>query len=319
MKELLKYGIEFYEKNIPFVLVLILEKHGSAPRGAGAGMLVPKEGSPVGTIGGGAIEFESIQRAKKVLENRQGEEYIYRLTNHQAENIGMICGGENRVGFFRFGPEEKNQWLKLSTSEDGKYLLSLNDYSKVDIIVDPKYMKREWKTNSIINISGIPYFYSNLHLQPRVFIFGGGHVSRALSKILHFLNFDIHVIEDREEFLDQESFPIGTSLYLENFGNPKNVNIKKEDYVCVMTRGHKSDTEILLKLLKNPPTYVGVIGSRKKVLEMKRSLEAGGISREVIDSLYSPIGLDIGAETPEEIGISIAAEMIQVFRKVKKG
>jgi len=148
----------------------------------------------------------------------------------------------------------------------------------------------------------------------KVYIFGCGHVSRELEPVLSHVGFRCVVMDDREEFAQRELFPTAEEVKLVDFGNIEEVvSIGETDYVCVMTRGHSFDTQILAQVLKYSPRYVGVIGSRTKAAACRRSLlEDYGVPREQVDRIISPIGLDLGGRTPEEIAISIAAQMIQV-------
>ena len=212
------------------VLCAVVERRGSAPRGPGAMMAVTAS-QVAGTIGGGLVEYEAQQEARRVLETKAFAQRTYRLTNESAADLGMICGG--------------------------------------------------------------------------------GHVSQALVPALARVDFSVTVLEERTEFLTPELFPDAQALIHADYLRLSDfITMTPDDYAVVMTRGHQGDFEILRQLLQSPAAYVGCIGSRKKVAATQARLREAGIDESRIQSLHSPIGLAIGAETPAEIAVSITAQMI---------
>ncbi len=146
------------------------------------------------------------------------------------------------------------------------------------------------------------------------YIFGGGHVSYALEPILRHIGFDTIVIDDREEYANPERFPYAVkTLAVESFAEAfEQITFDEHSYIVIVTRGHKGDLEVLREALKQKRAYLGMIGSRKKNHLLFDILTEEGVSREQLEKVYAPIGEHIYAETPEEIGVSIAAEMIKV-------
>ena len=146
-------------------------------------------------------------------------------------------------------------------------------------------------------------------------IFGGGHVCRALVNVVTGLNFRIVIVDNREEILNQYQSSIQKILTGEHYdGNWPTLD--KDSYVVIVTQGHMYDEQVLGKVIKHDCSYIGMIGSKKKIAHTFASLEKQGIAREQLAKVHSPIGLDIGAEGPQEIAIAIAAELIAVRRKV---
>ena len=150
---------------------------------------------------------------------------------------------------------------------------------------------------------------------PTMYIFGGGHISLTLAKIGKLLDFRIVVIDDREDYANTQRFPDADQVLAEDFRKvfPR-LKIGKSSYVVIVTRGHKSDELALELALDTPAKYIGMIGSRTKIRTIFDHLRAKGVSQETLDAVHSPIGLDIHAETPEEIAVSILAELIEVRR-----
>lgn len=156
-------------------------------------------------------------------------------------------------------------------------------------------------------------FLEEFTLEDTAYIFGGGHVSLALEPILRHIHFNTVVIDDREEFANSERFPEAEVKAVPSFEAAfDELDCDKDSYIVIVTRGHMGDLDVLRNALKVPNAYIGMIGSRKKNKLLYDMLRKEGVTQEQLDKIYSPIGEDIFAETPEEIGVSIAAEMIKV-------
>jgi xanthine dehydrogenase accessory factor len=151
---------------------------------------------------------------------------------------------------------------------------------------------------------------------PRMILFGGGHISLALSKMASMLRFDVIVFDDRPSFANTTRFPWAHEVICDSFDNiAERISIRQGDYVIVLTRGHKHDEDCLRVILNGrTPFYMGMIGSRRRVAIVRRELAEGGCSQELLGRLHAPIGLSLGAVTPEEISISILAEIVQEKR-----
>ena len=148
---------------------------------------------------------------------------------------------------------------------------------------------------------------------PTVYIFGGGHISQKLAPLVKMVNFKVVVIDDRAEFADQARFPDADEVILEDFSKVfEKIQIDETSYLVIVTRGHLSDNICLEMALKTDAIYIGMIGSRRKRDLVYKKIIKKGISKEVLDRVHAPIGLNINAETPEEIAISIVAELIKV-------
>jgi len=147
----------------------------------------------------------------------------------------------------------------------------------------------------------------------RLYIFGAGHCAQPLALLAHMVGFSVTVIDDRPEFATSDRFPsadhvVVCSSFSQAFAD---LAVDKNTYIVVMTRGHHHDKTVLAQALKTPACYVGMMGSKKKVAEIYRQLEAEGVSLEALRQVHAPVGLEIGADTPEEIAVSIAAELIK--------
>ncbi len=150
---------------------------------------------------------------------------------------------------------------------------------------------------------------------PRAFIFGAGHISKSLSKVLALAGFSAVVVDDREAFASRERFPDADEVHAAEYEEifPR-LGINENSYVIIVTRGHRDDMRVLKLAVGTPARYLAMIGSKRKVIGVIRELEKEGVPRAAFERLHAPMGLDIGAESPEEIAIAVAAEMIAVRR-----
>ncbi len=178
-----------------------------------------------------------------------------------------------------------------------------------DAQVKVDYISPESKENFILEVGDTP----------KAFIFGAGHVAKALAPVLHYVDFDITVLDDRKEFANKENFPHAEeTIILKSFEDVyKQIQVDEKSFIVIVTRGHSGDYDILKQTLLLPqrPKYIGMIGSKTKVAHCMERLSQEGFSKEQMKGIYSPVGMSICAETPEEIAISIAGEMIFVRRE----
>jgi xanthine dehydrogenase accessory factor len=151
--------------------------------------------------------------------------------------------------------------------------------------------------------------------QPYAFIFGGGHVSKSLSKVAAMAGFSTVIVDNREAFANAERFPEAEATYAEEYEDvfPK-LPITSSSYLIIVTRGHRDDMRVLRWAVTTPAKYIAMIGSKRKTISVVHELEREGFSREVFEKVFAPMGLEIGAESPEEIAVSVVAEMIAARR-----
>lgn len=153
--------------------------------------------------------------------------------------------------------------------------------------------------------------------QPTLYIFGGGHVSLAVSRIANEAGFAIVVIDDRDSFANQGRFPMAAEIHTSFADSFEKIHPNSSSYVLIVTRGHKDDMRVLAWAVNTDARYVGMIGSKRKVLSVYKALGREGFAPEKFENVHAPVGLDIGALSPEEIAVSIVAELIAVRRNAK--
>ncbi len=156
--------------------------------------------------------------------------------------------------------------------------------------------------------------------QPTLYIFGAGHISLSISKIAKMVGFRVVVIDDRAEFANPERFPEADEIVAEDFSAAfSRLKINNASYIAIVTRGHQFDEKVLEWAVKTEARYIGMIGSKKKNEVIFAHLQSKRISEDILEQVHTPIGLDIGAETPEEIAVSIMAELITIKRQQGHG
>ncbi len=314
------------------VLVTVVASSGSVPRGSGARMLVGRSGRICGTVGGGAVEYRSEQEAMKVLNEHDSVLKNYRLYRNEIEDLGMVCGGDVDV-FFNYIPagdpeildligntghifaEHEPSWLITDITGGCGGKLSLygirSGLSGADvprqILISPGRCPYQTEAD------GHVYYIEKLVEPGMVYIFGGGHISQALVPVLLGLDFACTVLDDRPDYACSELFPGARTVIID----PSDISsvtarFGKDDYVCIMTRGHKDDMMIQRQVMRTPVRYIGVIGSARKQRAVKEQILASGFTEADFDNVVSPIGINIGAQTPAEIAVSIAAQLIRV-------
>ena len=332
MKQLFETIRQQLEQENDAVLVTVIASSGSTPRGAGARMVITDKGRIYGTIGGGAVEYKSTQIAAEALKNRESQIHNFILAPNQVADLGMICGGNVTV-YFRYISNTDTDFLDFAES-----LLNLYDRGETSWLLTDLSEGSEGKmgvygvksglygmeapecdlrtalvsrTQHIL-LNGREYYAEELVHSEIVYVFGGGHVAQELVPLLAHVGFRCVVADDRPEFSSKELFPEAERVVLVDFKNIwKEITLTEDDAVCVMTRGHACDTDVQLQVLRTPVRYVGVMGSKHKTATVQRILRENGIPEERIAAIHTPIGLAIKAETPAEIAVSIAAELIQ--------
>ncbi len=324
----------------PVVLARIIRQAGSAPRSVGAKMLLRADGSIAGTIGGGALEFQVLQKAKEVIGTGTADILNFRLSGKEVAASEMLCGGLVDVHLERIDPADPvsrsvfgaaarlvaqgrrgtlispvaagaESAGRVLVAEDGAVSGALTGGP-----VDPgrwNHLRRPLLA-PLDELRGGPFvFVEPVEPEAVLYVFGAGHISTFLAPLARMAGFRVCVIDDREDFANPGRFPAADEILTCPFPEAfERIRITPTAYVAIVTRGHIHDRDVLRMILKTEPAYIGMIGSRRKRDMIYRSLAEEGVGEDRLGKVHSPIGLDIGAETPEEIAVSIVAELIAV-------
>lgn len=310
-------------------IATIVRRIGAAPRREGSLMFVSEDGKIFGTIGGGTLEKEVKEQGRDVIGEKMPKILTYRMDAKSPEEEGMLCGGNVDVLIEPIFPEHikiyEHAQICLKERKEGMFLVRFKDsYKKSFVTKDGSVIGDsldEKDKSEVIEKLGTkrPFFLDDsrviipLNLRSVLYIFGAGHVSRYLTQLANLVDFEVTVIDESEEFAKKEDFPDAKALYVQPFEESfRMLDFTGEEYVVIVTRGHKTDTLCLKEVLKRPFRYVGMIGSKRKVNAVFQYLMEKGYSEELLKKVHAPIGIDINSETPQEVAVSIVAELIKV-------
>jgi len=254
MREVYQELVEVMSRGEPAVLATVVFSRGSAPREAGAKMIIKKDGTAIGSVGGGGVEHQVQKKASEVMASGEPQIVHFDLSG-SGRDAAMICGGQ------------------------------------MDVFLEP------------------------ILSQETLYLFGAGHISQSTAGMAKRLGFRVVVIDPRPEYTNTDRFPEADSLFAEDYNSAfAKLNVDGGSYIIIYTTGHVFDEECLEFAVGTRAKYIGMIGSKKKVKDVKERLLQKGVPAEQLDRIYAPIGIKIGAETPEEIALSILAEIIKVKR-----
>jgi xanthine dehydrogenase accessory factor len=325
------------------VLATIINLEGSSPRHNGSKMLVADDGKHYGTIGGSLLEATVIKRARQVLANRRSELMNFALNGKDATSAGMICGGKATVLLDRLPADRSSQeiisyWqdamragkdflLLTHFKQDaegirviGHYILSTEGKiagttpSTLPDAGDLKIEIHNMNTTAVIPCGEGQLVVDHIRKLKTLYCCGAGHVAVPTCHIASLVGFRVMVMDDRAEYASSERFPDADAVkVIPDFKRVfEGLEIDEDSFLVIVTRGHMFDREVLEQSLKTKAGYIGMISSRRKKEAIFTALMENGVNREQLDRVHSPIGIDIGGETPEEIAVSIVAEMISV-------
>jgi xanthine dehydrogenase accessory factor len=330
----------------PLVWCRLVETRGSTPQKAGATMLVFADGSQAGTLGGGCVEAEVKRRALALLSEGRAEICKFHLDSDYGWDDGLICGGRMQVlvepvttpqaiayygqlatlvqggeGITEaivFDPESSELAAPASYLFDGGDRFLVGHASRLSPALDkrdacPTLIRDHLRP---IESRPRPYVATGIAYLPvlpvcRLLIVGGGHVGKAVADLAADLEFEVWIVDDRPEYASLERFPRAQR----RISGPierilPDLEITRDTYCLIVTRGHNHDQEALLHLASRGARYVGLIGSRRKIKLIFDNLLAAGVSRESLAAVHAPLGIDIGSQTVPEIAVSICAELV---------
>jgi xanthine dehydrogenase accessory factor len=343
-------GTELIQAGEDFVLAVILDVEGSSPRHIGTRFLIRRDGSIVGTIGGGLFETEVRNRAPLILQNGLSRRAFFSFAGKDAEGNQMICGGRAEVllefvsgrdpeaaALFRSisdiyarradallfteAPAEGEGEVRHLLVEQGKASLGgLTDADAVLRAVPERRLLKPAQMLPPLPGSG-PVLLEYLRPTGSVYVFGGGHVGKSTARLAAYVDFHVAVLDDREEFASLRNIPEAHQIIVvPSFDRAfEGLDVDEDSYIVIVTRGHAHDKTVLAQALRTSAGYIGMIGSRRKIAVIYEALIREGFTKSDLERVHAPIGAPIGGETPEEIAVSIVAELIQTrHRKITR-
>ena len=278
------------------VLMVVIANEGSSPGRKGFKMLVTKN-QMYGTVGGGIMEHKLVEYAESLLDKPTFEPFIKHQIHDKSapkDQSGMICSGQQTIAFYDIATDFLPLAEQILTEKEFKIT-----YNNLGINIPSS--NTEWS------------FMETTSLAQKVYIIGGGHVGLALSEVLSRMDFEIHMLDHRENLntMEQNNFIHSKqTIEFEEIGKyiPEGNNI----YVVIMSFGYRTDDIIIRQLINKNFLYIGMLGSKEKIATLFQNMIADGFDKDKIARVYAPIGIDIKSETTQEIAISVAAQLIRV-------
>ncbi len=330
------------EQEKRLAMATVISKSGSAPCLAGAKLILLEDGTSLGTIGGGLLEAEGQRRAREVLKTGSSQHFIFDLTGQGAASTSMVCGGrvEVLVEHISADPVDVHVFQSLGRAlRGGEKCFLVSDLGPLEGVI-PRVKRCLVGTDGVL-AGDFSYGSETLAvlaerarssvypvltlLQDRrflvercfdpakVYLFGAGHVSQQVAELVQKVEFEVVVLDDRAEFANRERFPSAEEVHvIEDFHHCLDgIELNANCFAVIVTRGHVHDRMVMEQVLRTKVGYIGMLGSRKKGVEMRKALAEAGFPPEALGRIHSPIGLMIRAETTTEIAVSIVAELIQ--------
>ncbi len=328
------------------VVATVLSHHGSAPRTAGSRMIVRPNGTISGTIGGGTVEAMVLSDCRKMMGKSFGGIREFRLDKSKKAGLDMICGGAMTVLMIPLNPDtgtaalfetaagltsrtEKSALVYLLHGNRARFQPEIGLVTRdrqlpdtrmalPDLVLTSAIAEDSHTETPFIFPAGLDTWIIEPICPPTVlYIFGAGHVGNILAHFAHLAGFQVVIIDDRKEFADPLRFDFPCQVRcIENFFSAfEGIQINGKSYVVILTRGHLHDQTVLEQAIATRPAYIGMIGSRTKRDTIYASLLKKGVSKNRLEQVHSPIGIDIASETPAEIAVSIMAEIIHIRRR----
>jgi len=308
------------QQDVPVMLLYVLDSKGSSPGRRGFFMAVNSIGKTEGSIGGGIMEHKFVEMAKEKLRVESNElraDTIKRQIHDKAvakDQSGMICSGEQTIFLYRVQPRDlpaiQNIINSLKQNKNGTVLLSPAGIGFKATLPETDFhfsMKSEqdWE------------YSEKTGYKSQLFIVGGGHCALALTKLMRGMDFYIRVYDDRKEVKTMiENQDAHEKHFVNDYSELSNlIPPGFHHYVVIMTVGYRTDDIALKALFEKKFRYLGLLGSKFKTNKMMNEYRRSGIKEELLQRIYAPAGLEIKSETPEEIAVSIAAEIIGIKNK----
>jgi xanthine dehydrogenase accessory factor len=309
-----KFIKKSFEENICVMLLYVLESVGSSPGRQGFFMAVNANKEMEGSIGGGIMEHKFVEMAKEQLQAESYKPQVKQQIHDKSagkNQSGMICSGEQTILLYRIQEKDyaniKNIIAALEQNKNATLHLSPEG-----ILFEDALPANDFEFN-LRNEENWNY-KEKIGYKNHLYIIGGGHCALAFCKLMSTMDFYIHLFEDREGLntMEANSYAHEKTVVKAYSDLSKLIPSGENNYVVVMTFGYRTDDTAVRALLDKRFKYFGLLGSKKKIEKMFTDYKNEGIDPEVLNKIYSPIGIQIKSETPEEIAVSIAAEIIKV-------
>lgn len=314
MHDVLETIIEWNAKKIPFVIATVVATWGSAPRKIGSMMVINENGEFVGSVSGGCVESAVIQESLSIINSNTPKLLDYGITNENAWDVGLACGGKIEIFCQPFSDAYMPIIDAVSNGKEISYLINTNSNNANygEIIIDP-----EIKNNieSIIEDGQLEFFHNFISPPPQLIIIGGVQISQHLSSLAQIVGYSVVIIEPRKAFATKSRFPNTTIINKWPDEAFSEIDISTRTAVVALSHNPSIDDPALLSALNSSCFYIGALGSSKTQKARKARLMPFINNESVFSRIKGPAGLSIGADTPEEIAVSVLSEIIEYGHK----
>ena len=305
-------ALELVRRSRSGALATIARTRGSTPVPAGTKMLVGPEGRLIGSIGGGCVEADVIGAALDAQARRRPALLTHHLNADLAGDLGLSCGGT--VDIFvepLLADDAYVGVLERAASAESGLVRTATEWGKGPVKTFQSLAKGSTRGAAATLTRDGRFVEERLIPAPRVLVFGAGHVGAAIARAASAAGFRVVVIDDRSEYADPSRFEAGITVLAADIETTlARYSLTTGDAVVIATRGHRNDAEILSRVATSSAGYVGLLGSRRKKIVVTKGLKAAGVPAKSLQRVRVPVGLPIGAVTPEEIAVSVVAELI---------
>ncbi len=296
-------------------LILVTNSEGSSPGRAAFKMVVWKNGNLFGTIGGGMMEHKLVELARTRLakgETRNFQRQQFHSKEHSQQS-GMICSGSQDLAFLFINKSYQQLVAAINKAEENPKGQEIS-YNPSGIYFDDLCSAE--KTEHTIKEGEEIWYKEVINTRRRIHIFGGGHVSLALSKLMKELDYFVTVYDDREGLNTLEENQWADQKVIVDFGMPEKwLDFDPQDTVVITTFGYRTDKQVLKAIYHLPFAYIGMLGSEKKIQQLWQELQDEGIKKEKLAHVFAPLGMPIYSKNTTEIAISIAGQIIRERNK----
>lgn len=307
------------EQDIPVMLLYVLESKGSSPGRQGFFMAVNANREMEGSIGGGIMEHKFVEMAKEKLQAASSKPQVKQQIHDKSagkNQSGMICSGEQTIFIYRVRRDDishiENLITSLEQNRNGTLRLTPEGILFEDVVTEKDFEINLKSENDPIAIGW--KYTERTGYKNQLYIIGGGHCALAFSRLMSSMDFYIHLFEDREGLntMDTNDYVHSKTIVKDYSGLSSLVPSGENNYVVIMTFGYRTDDIAVRALMNKKFKYFGLLGSKKKIEKMFDDYRKEGVDGETLKRIHSPIGIPIKSQTPEEIAVSIAAEIIKV-------
>ena len=326
MQDIIKDIDRWLDQESDFVAATVIKTWGSGPRKVGSGMVIGSNVEILGSVSGGCVEGDVIKQSQEVRQTGERKILRYGVTDDQAWEVGLSCGGQIEILLERVDPQSSGIWKELSQnvltnhgvalvsptlgSSPSRLIGSEDSNDAIAAAATEAYKKRK---SGLIEIEDDLYFINVFPKKSQLIIVGAAHISSQLVELASLFGFETIVIDPRGLFTNKTEFSVKPDISYDKWPVEvlEDYDLNSDVYAVMLTHDPKIDDQALHILLKSGVSYIGALGSKKTHAKRTQRLTDAGFSEEEISRIHAPIGVDINAKNPGEIALSIVGELIK--------